>query len=147
MPEYPDVIVYLEALERHVVGRPIQKVLVKGISVLKSYDPPISTLKGMAPTGTRRLGKRLILTFDDDLFLVIHLMVAGRLWWRDADAKTGSKTLLAAIQFEHGSLHLTEAASIHGFSANIRDIIARDYAISYRQVVLSHFCRFGKLAS
>jgi len=85
VPEYPDVIVYLEALERHVVGKPIEKIRVKGISVLKSYDPPINTLEGMAATGTRRLGKRLILTFEDDLFLVIHLMVAGRLYWREGE--------------------------------------------------------------
>ena len=110
VPEYPDVIVYLESLERHVVGRPIVKVQIKGISVLKSYDPPIKAIEGQAPTGVRRLGKRLILTFPDDMFLVIHLMVAGRLYWRDAGAK-GNKNLLAALEFEHGSLHLTEAAS------------------------------------
>jgi formamidopyrimidine-DNA glycosylase len=110
VPEYPDVIVYLEALERHVVGQTINKIRVKGISVLKSYDPPITVLEGMAATGTRRLGKRLILSFDDDLFLVIHLMVAGRLYWRKADAK-GNKNLLAAFEFDHGQLHLTEAAS------------------------------------
>lgn len=110
VPEYPDVIVYLEALERHVVGHTINKIRVKGISVLKSFDPPLSAIEGQAPTGTRRLGKRLILTFDDELFLVIHLMVAGRLYWRDVDAK-GNKNLLAAFEFDHGQLHLTEAAS------------------------------------
>lgn len=110
MPEYPDVVVYLEALERHVVGHPIEALRVKGISVLKSYDPPIDRLVNLAPTGTRRLGKRLILTFDDDLYLVIHLMVAGRLYWRDRGAK-GNKTLLAAFDFAHGTLQLTEAAS------------------------------------
>ena len=110
VPEYPDVVAYLEGLDRHVVGQPINKILVKGISVLKSYDPPINTLEGMAPTGTRRLGKRLILTFDDDLFLVVHLMVAGRLYWRDAGAK-GNKNLLAAFEFDAGTLQLTEAAS------------------------------------
>lgn len=110
MPEYPDVVVYLEALERYVVGHPIKKIRVKGISVLKSFDPPINVLEGMAATGTRRLGKRLILTFDEDLFLVIHLMVAGRFHWRKADAK-GNKTLLASFEFEHGQLQLTEAAS------------------------------------
>ena len=110
MPEYPDVVAYLEALDRHVVGHPVEKVRVKGISVLKSYDPPITTIEGMAPTGTRRLGKRLILTFADDLFLVIHLMVAGRLYWRERGAK-GNKNLLAAFDFEHGTLQLTEAAS------------------------------------
>jgi len=110
MPEYPDVINYLEALDRHVVGRPIEKIRITGISVLKSFDPPINALEGMAPTGTRRLGKRLILTFDDDLFLVIHLMVAGRLYWREA-GKKGGKTQLAAFDFEHGTLQLTEVAT------------------------------------
>lgn len=110
MPEYPDVVTYLEALDRHVVGRPVEKIRITGISVLKSFDPPINQLEGLAPTGTRRLGKRLILTFDDDLFLVIHLMVAGRLYWRDPGAK-GGKNQLAAIDFEHGTLLLTEAAS------------------------------------
>ncbi|MEM7096033.1 MAG: DNA-formamidopyrimidine glycosylase family protein [Actinomycetota bacterium] len=110
MPEYPDVINYLEALERHVVGHPIEKIRITGISVLKSFDPPINTIEGMAPTGTRRLGKRLVLEFEDDLFLVIHLMVAGRLFWRDAGAK-GGKIQLAAIDFEHGTLVLNEAAT------------------------------------
>jgi formamidopyrimidine-DNA glycosylase len=110
VPEYPDVVAYLEALERHVVGKPVKAVRIKGISVLKSYDPPINQLVGMAATGTRRLGKRIILCFDDDLFLVIHLMVAGRLYWRDASAK-GNKNLLAAFEFDGGALHLTEAAS------------------------------------
>jgi len=110
VPEYPDVVNYLEALDRHVVGHRITKVRVKGISVLKSYDPPITTLEGLAATGTRRLGKRLILDFGDELYLVIHLMVAGRLYWREAGAK-GNKMLLAAFDFEHGTLQLTEAAS------------------------------------
>lgn len=110
MPEYPDVINYLEALERHVVGHPIEKIRVKGISVLKSFDPPIHSLEGLAPTGTRRLGKRLILTFVDDVFLVIHLMVAGRLYWRDKGTK-GSKNMLAGLDFDHGTLLLTEAGS------------------------------------
>jgi formamidopyrimidine-DNA glycosylase len=110
VPEYPDVINYLEALDRHVVGHQINKVRVKGISVLKSYDPPINALEGLAPIGTRRLGKRLIFEFDEELFMVIHLMVAGRLYWRDAGAK-GNKNLLAAFDFDHGTLQLTEAAS------------------------------------
>ncbi len=104
------MIAYLEALDRHVVGQPISAVQVRGISVLKSFDPPIDTLVGLPPRGTRRMGKRLVLEFDDDMFLVIHLMVAGRLYWRDRDAK-GNRNLLMAFRFDHGSLHLTEAAS------------------------------------
>lgn len=110
MPEYPDVIVYLEALDRHVVGNELLGLRIRGISVLKSYDPPISAVEGKAPTSTRRLGKRLVLCFDDELFLVIHLMVAGRIRWKAPDAK-GNKNLLAAFDFADGSLHLTEAAT------------------------------------
>jgi len=110
VPEYPDVIVYLEALDRHVVGNELLGIRIRGISVLKSYDPPINAVEGMAPIGTRRLGKRLVLCFEDDLFLVIHLMVAGRIRWKAPDAK-GNKNLLAAFDFADGSLHLTEAAS------------------------------------
>lgn len=110
MPEYPDVIVYLEALDRHVVGNELLGIRIRGISVLKSYDPPIAVVDGMVPRATRRLGKRLVLCFDDDLFLVIHLMVAGRIRWKAPEAK-GNKNLLAAFDFADGSLHLTEAAS------------------------------------
>lgn len=110
MPEYPDVVNYVEALERHVVGHRITNITVKGISVLKSFDPPIDSLNGQAPIGAARLGKRLILTFADEVHLVIHLMVAGRLYWRDPGAK-GNKNLLAAFEFDHGTLLLTEAAS------------------------------------
>lgn len=109
MPELPDVVVYLEALDRHVVGQPIDAIRIKGLAVLKTYDPPISAAEGRVVVGTRRLGKRLILDLGDELFLVIHLMVAGRLRWRDLGAKHG-KIGLAAFDFPDGTLLLTEAA-------------------------------------
>lgn len=110
MPELPDVVTYLEALDRHVVGHELQRIRIKGIALLQTFDPPISAVEGQVVRGTRRLGKRLVLEFDDDLFLVIHLMVAGRLRWRDPGAKMG-KIGLATFAFEHGTLLLTEAAS------------------------------------
>lgn len=110
MPELPDVVVYLEALDRHVVGHVLEKVRVKGISLLQSFDPPLSAVEGNTIIGTRRMGKRLVFEFEDDLFMVIHLMVAGRLRWRGVDAKAG-KIGLATFHFEHGTLLLTEAAS------------------------------------
>lgn len=109
MPELPDVVVYLEALDRHVVGQPIDAIRIKGLAVLKTYDPPISAAEGRVVVGTRRLGKRLILDLGDELFLVIHLMVAGRLRWRDLGAKHG-KIGLVAFDFPDGTLLLTEAA-------------------------------------
>lgn len=113
MPELPDVVVYREALERFVVGRELQRVRVVGVSLLKSFDPPISEVEGRAVAGTRRMGKRLVLEMDgaDELFLVIHLMVAGRLRWRDqTGAKPPGKIGLAAFDFDHGTLVFTEAS-------------------------------------
>ena len=79
MPELPDVATYQEALDRHVVGQPLEKVKVLTPFLLRSYDPPLDVFFGRAVRGTRRIGKRLVLAFDDELFLVLHLMIAGRL--------------------------------------------------------------------
>ena len=109
MPELPDVVVYLDAIERDIVGHRIERIDVRGMAVLKSFDPPISEAHGKTVTGTRRLGKRLVLELEDDLFLVIHLMIAGRLFWREPDVKPGRDGLLVA-RFEHGALLLREVA-------------------------------------
>lgn len=113
MPELPDVVVYLEALDRYVVGRELHRIRVVGISLLKSFDPPIDAVEGRVVVGTRRLGKRLVMEMDgsDELYLVIHLMVAGRLRWREEPgAKPPGKIGLAAFDFDHGTLVLTEAS-------------------------------------
>ena len=113
MPELPDLVVYLEALDRFVVGRELRRIRVVGISLLKSFDPPLRAGEGRTVVGTRRLGKRLVLEMGgtDELFLVIHLMVAGRLRWRDqTGAKPPGKIALAAFDFDHGTLLLTEAS-------------------------------------
>jgi len=109
MPELPDVVVYLEALDRFVVGQTIDSIRVKGVSALKSFDPPLAAAEGRLVMGTRRLGKRLVLELEDDLFLVIHLMVAGRLKWAKVGAKHGAIGLVA-VDFADGTLLLTEAS-------------------------------------
>jgi formamidopyrimidine-DNA glycosylase len=113
MPELPDVCVYLEALERHVVGQRLERMQIPSPFVLRSYDPPIDTLTGRVVRGVRRIGKRIVLEFDDDLFLVMHLMIAGRLRWRSPGQKLGigAKLLLASFQFPGGTLYFTEAGS------------------------------------
>ena len=110
MPELPDLTVYLEALERHVGGRRLGRVEVRGVSVLRSVEPPLREAEGRRVLGLRRLGKRLVLGLEDGLFLVIHLMVAGRLRWRDPGARAGGRDVLAAFRFENGTLLLSEAS-------------------------------------
>jgi formamidopyrimidine-DNA glycosylase len=111
MPELPDVVVYLEALERHVVGHEMQRLEVRGVSLLRSVDPPVTAVEGRPVQGVRRLGKRLVLAFPDELFVVLHLMVAGRLQWRKPAAPVPAKVGLAAFRFGHGTLTLTEAGT------------------------------------
>ncbi len=110
MPELPDVAAYLDAIDRHLVGHTIEAVEVRGMAVLRSFDPPISEIEGRRVAGTRRLGKRIVLELDDDLFLVIHLMIAGRLFWREVGAKTGGRDVLMALRLDNGTLILREVA-------------------------------------
>lgn len=110
MPELPDVVVYLETIERDLVGQTINRIDVKGLAVLKSFDPPLNEAHGKTLTGTRRLGKRLVFELDDDLFLVIHLMVAGRLYWKDDVAAKPGRDGLVMLRFDDGTLTLREVA-------------------------------------
>lgn len=112
MPELPEITVYVEALERFVRGAPLERVRIRSPSLLRSYDPPLSAVHGRTVTGIRRLGKRIVLAFEDaepPLFLVLHLMVTGRLRWRDPGVTVPRKVGLAAFDFPDGSLLLTEA--------------------------------------
>jgi formamidopyrimidine-DNA glycosylase len=106
-------VVYLEALQRHVVGQRLERLTLLSPFVLRSVDPPIDSINGRTITGVRRIGKRIVLEFGDDLFLVIHLMIAGRLRWRVPGQKPGigPKLILATFQFANGTLFFTEASS------------------------------------
>jgi formamidopyrimidine-DNA glycosylase len=113
VPELPDVVVYLEAIERLVVGHRLERVRLLSPFVLRSVEPPIDTLHGRLVRAARRIGKRIVLVFDDELFLVVHLMIAGRLRWRPPGGKPGMgpRMILAALEFDHGTLFFTEASS------------------------------------
>ena len=111
MPELPDVAVYLEALERRILGARLERVRLLTPFLLRSVDPPLSAVAGTTVTGLRRLGKRLVIALDQDLFLVIHLMIAGRLHWKLAGARPPGKIGLAAFDFSTGTLVMTEAGT------------------------------------
>ena len=108
MPELPDIVVYIEALERRVLGRTLRGVRIASPSVLRTFDPPYDAPVGLDVVGLQRVGKRIVFEFDGDLYLVIHLMVAGRLRWEQPGKAIPKKVGLAAFDFEDGSLILTE---------------------------------------
>ena len=120
MPELPDVTIYVEAIARRLVGQPLEGYAIRSVFALRSVEPPLDVLVGRAVCAVRRLGKRIVLDFDDDLHLVVHLMIAGRFRWIAAGgrARVPARIALAEFQFPPGTLVLTEAgtkrrASIH----------------------------------
>ncbi|HEX2609791.1 MAG TPA: DNA-formamidopyrimidine glycosylase family protein, partial [Gemmatimonadales bacterium] len=118
MPELPDITLYLEQLRPRVLGEPLNRLVIRSPFVLRSVDPPPAAVEGKRVIELRRMGKRIVFGVEDDLFIVVHLMIAGRLRWRPAGASAGGKLTLAVFEFPRGSLHLTEAgckrrASIH----------------------------------
>ena len=111
MPELPDVELYLAALRPRVIEQPIERVRLTSPFFVRSYDPPVSALEGRTVRSLRRMGKRLVWEIDDDLFMVMHLMIAGRLRWRDKGTAVPGKVGLAALDFPGGTLLVTEAGS------------------------------------
>jgi formamidopyrimidine-DNA glycosylase len=111
MPELPDIAAYISALEPCIVGQPLEHVRVAGISLLRTAQPPLSSAEGRSVRGLRRIGKRIAIGLDGDLWLVLHLMIAGRLHWRPPGAKLAGRQSLAAFDFPKGSLVLTEAGT------------------------------------
>jgi formamidopyrimidine-DNA glycosylase len=113
VPELPDVTLYVEALTERVAGQPLSRIDLKSAFVLRSVTPSIADVQSRHVGRVSRLGKRIVLEFDDELFLVIHLMIAGRLRWRAPGQKAGvgGKIVLASFVFPHGTLWLTEASS------------------------------------
>src|SRR5688500_10039506 len=118
MPELPDILAYLEALTPRVMGEPIERARILSPFVLRTVDPPFAETEGKRVHALDRLGKRIVFALENDLHLVIHLMIAGRLRWRARDGKLFGRMTLAAFDFPDGTLALTEAgtrrrASIH----------------------------------
>jgi formamidopyrimidine-DNA glycosylase len=123
VPELPDITAYLTALKSRVIGEPLEQLRIASPLLLRTAVPRIESVEGRTVRSLRRIGKRIVFVFDDDFFLVLHLMIAGRLHWREYDEKKGRPKLggrnnLAAFDFPHGSLTLTEAgtkrrASLH----------------------------------
>jgi formamidopyrimidine-DNA glycosylase len=118
MPELPDIVVYIEALRRRAVGAVLQRVRLASPFLLRSVEPPLSEVESKTVQGVRRLGKRIIFCLKDEMFLVLHLMIAGRLHWKAQGARPPGKIGLAAFEFSSGTLILTEAgtkkrASLH----------------------------------
>ncbi|HEY0996759.1 MAG TPA: DNA-formamidopyrimidine glycosylase family protein [Gemmatimonadaceae bacterium] len=119
MPELPDVTVYCERLVAITGGEPLVQVTMHSPFVLRTVDPPLAALVGLRVAGCERLGKRLVVRFGEDLFLVIHLMIAGRLRWRPLAKPLKGKLVLATLEFPHGRLHLTEAGSTRRASVHL----------------------------
>ena len=120
MPELPDVVVYIEALEERILGHRLEKIRLASPFVLRTVEPAPSECAGKAVTGLRRIGKRIVLQLEDGLFVVIHLMIAGRFRWFDSPGtKIPGKLGLAAFDFDSGTLILTEAGSKRRASLSI----------------------------
>ena len=111
MPELPDVVIYIESLESRLTGQPLRRLHLISPFVLRSVTPPIASLEGLRVTGFRRFGKQIVFCFENDLFMVIHLMIAGRLQWKETGKKSGGRNGLAVLDFPTGTLILTEAGS------------------------------------
>jgi formamidopyrimidine-DNA glycosylase len=139
MPELPDVTVYIEALENRVRGKRLERVKLLNPFILRTAVPPIGQAEGKRVTGIRRVGKRIVLELEGPLYLVLHLMIAGRLRWLEAKEKPPGRITLALLEFENGTLAFTEAgtkrrASLHllstleGLDPGGADVLAIDEA-------------------
>ena len=124
MPELPDIAAYLTALEARIVGQPLERVRLTSPFLLRTVRPRIEDIEGRTVRSLRRIGKRIAIEFDNGMWAVLHLMIAGRLHWRPVGAKLGGRNNLATFDFPNGSLVLTEAgakrrASLHLFASEM----------------------------
>jgi formamidopyrimidine-DNA glycosylase len=119
MPELPDIAAYLSALERRIVGQPLVKIRLASPFLLRTVRPSLEEVEGHSICSLRRIGKRIAMEFDHGIWMVLHLMIAGRLHWRPIGAKLGGRNNLAAFDFPHGSLVLTEAGAKHRASLHL----------------------------
>jgi formamidopyrimidine-DNA glycosylase len=121
MPELPDITIYLEALAPRIVGQPLERARITSPSLLRTVDPPLSAAEGRKVVGLRRFGKRIVWEMEGKIFLVFHLMIAGRFKWRPAGTKASAKVGLASFDFPSGTLLLTEASPKHRASLHVVD--------------------------
>ncbi len=119
MPELPDICAYIRALEQRIAGQPMERVRVAGPFLLRTAQPPITDVDGRVVRELRRIGKRIAIGVEGDLWLVLHLMIAGRLHWRPHGARLAGRNSLAACDFPNGSLVLTEAGTKHRASLHV----------------------------
>ena len=119
MPELPDIAAYLHALDGRIIGETLERVRIASPFLLRTTQPPLSKAHGHRVVSLRRVGKRIAIGLDNDLWLVLHLMIAGRLHWRAANAALTGRNSLAALDFPNGSLVLTEAGSKHRASLSV----------------------------
>src|SRR5512146_1461722 len=113
MPELPDITVYIEALQERILRHPLERIRIVSPFLLRTAKPPVDSAAGKKVKQIRRLGKRICIGLENDLWLVLHLMIAGRLHWRERGAEVAGRMGLAAFDFPHGSLVLTEAGAKH----------------------------------
>jgi formamidopyrimidine-DNA glycosylase len=119
VPELPDIVAYLSALETRIIGQPLERVRLGSPFLLRTAQPPLSEVEGRIVRELRRIGKRIAMGVEGDLWLVLHLMIAGRLHWKAAGAKLAGRRSLAAFDFPNGSLVLTEAGTKHRASLHL----------------------------
>ena len=121
MPELPDIVVYIEALERRILGHVLERMQIRGPFLLRTAKPPIEAIHGRTVKELRRVGKRIALKFDNELWLVFHLMIAGRLHWIEKRTTPDGRRTLAALDFDSGTLTLTEAGTKKRASLHVVD--------------------------
>src|SRR6202008_4615609 len=119
MPELPDMTAYIDALEARIVGQPLERVRLASAFLLRTVQPPLQSVEGKVVRELRRIGKRIAIGVEGDLWLVLHLMIAGRLHWRPRGAKLAGRHTLAPCDFPNGSLVLTEAGTKHRASLHV----------------------------
>src|SRR5881394_2629410 len=119
MPELPDITIYLEALAPRIVGQPLERARITSPSLLRTVTPPLSAAEGRLVVGLRRIGKRIVWEMEGKIFLVFHLMIAGRFKWRPEKTSAPAKVGLASFDFPTGTLLLTEASPKHRASLHV----------------------------
>jgi len=119
MPELPDITIYLDALASRIVGQPLERARIVSPSLLRTVDPPLGAAEGRRVVGLRRIGKRIVWEMEGEIFLVFHLMIAGRFKWRPGGTKAPAKVGLASFDFPTGTLLLTEASPKHRASLHV----------------------------